>query len=256
MRPSLAGPTHRRVARPLRALVVASFTALALSACGGAPVATVPVPAGAPAGATASAPARPPRRSPVFFHVVGTMHATQVRNALRTGPMSEPREVALQGVDVVLQPRAGGVGIAGRLTQSPLGAKDLGNMEAGLLFGSPGFSLEAAYATRNGYSVESGMAHDSVHVYVRGGLRMRAILGNSGFAVGFRAGYFLPPEQKPLDGENLEGWEGETYLTWVAPRFPISALVGYRIERFAVAGHEQESSALVVGGGFTLGGRR
>lgn len=184
------------------------------------------------------------------------MHVAEVRSGLQTGPTVEPRAVALQGVDVVLLPRRGGIGLAGRLTQSPLGATDLGGVEAGVLVGSPGFAIEGAYAMRNGYSHASGLAHDSVHVYLRGGFRSRAILGNSGFAVGFRTGYFVPMERGDVPEEDIQGWEGETFVTWAAPRVPVSAIVGYRLERFSVSGVEQEVSALVVGAGFTLGARR
>jgi hypothetical protein len=42
----------------------------------------------------------------------------------------------------------------------------------------------------------------------------------------------------------------------VGRRFPLGVHVGYRLERFAVAGMEQQVSALILGSGIILGGRR
>jgi hypothetical protein len=235
--------THRHV--------VLVTLASSLLACGGAPAVTVPVPA-----SSAAAPQTvPARRSPVFLHFAGLLHASEVRGSLVGGAPVTPRAVALGGADFTLQPRNGGIGLAARVTQSDLGAGDLGSIEGGVLLGSPAFAVEGAYVMRNGYSVESGLSHDSVHTFGRGGVRMRGILGNSGAAVHFRAGYFVPIGQS-FDADALQGWEGESTLSWTLPRFPLTIQAGYRLERFFVSGLEQEVSALVVGGGFTFGARR
>jgi hypothetical protein len=195
----------------------------------------------------------PPARA--LFTITGLLHASDVRSGLTTGVLAHARTVALQGVDFLVQPLSGGVGLAGRLTRATTGVGDLASLEGGVLLGAPGFSLEAAYVRRAGYSPTSGLMHDSTYVFGRVGIRMRSTLGNTGFALGGRAGAFIPVGDEGSE-DSARGWEGETSVQWVGRRFPLGVHVGYRLERFAVAGMEQQVSALILGSGIILGGRR
>jgi len=191
--------------------------------------------------------------SPISLQIAGVMQMTEVRSALlQNTPLD--RAVSLAGLDVVAAPRGRGVGVAARVMQSTGGTGDLAATELGVLVGGRRLLAEAAYVRRAGYSFESGYLHDSTHTFMRAGLRWRDVLGNSPFRLGFRAGFYLPPgEGAPED--RLEGWEGETTLAMQFKRVPLSAQLGYRLERFRVSGMEQEVSALMLGMVYTPGAR-
>lgn len=192
-----------------------------------------------------------PRRSPVHFLLFGYTQSAEVRTT--TGVATQDESGSIGGVEFLLTPRNGGIGIHGRMlsTDGPR------IMEGGLLIGSRRFSLDLAYQMRDGYSpAGAGITNfDSTYAFARGGFRSRANLGNTGFTVGFRAGYYvaIPSDQDP--GPELEGWEGETQLAWSWSRYPLTLLMGYRIERFLVWGIEQEVSAFSIGGGLAFGRR-
>lgn len=198
------------------------------------------------------------RVSAAYFSVIGTLHASQVRSTLLTSAPVPERRVALKGVDVILHPRAGGIGLWGRLGVAeapPVGKQDLGNLEVGVGLGAVPFAVEIGYVQRNGYSGTTGYAHDSTYAFLRGGVRMRGLLGNTGFALSFRGGvYGNDPREDDVEG--VAGWEGETAITYIAPVVPFSMRIAYRIERFGFNGFEQEVSSLVIGSGITFGGRR
>ncbi len=225
-----------------------ALVALALVAL--APLAPAPLAAQGTPADTAGVPPEP-RRSPVHFLLFGYTQSAEVRTT--NGTATQDASGSIGGVEFLLTPRNGGIGVHGRMlsTDGPQ------IMEGGLLIGSRRFSLDLAYQMRNGYSPDGvGITNfDSTYAFARGGFRSRANLGNTGFTVGLRAGYYvaIPSDEDP--GPELEGWEGETQLAWSWSRFPLTLLMGYRIERFLVWDIEQEVSAFSIGGGLAFGRR-
>lgn len=197
---------------------------------------------------SATVPAEP-RRSPVHFLLFGYTQSAEVRNT--NGVTTSDESGSLSGVEFLLTPRNGGIGLHGRMLTSDGPAIT----EGGIVIGSRRFSLDLAYMMRNGFNPVNSLPYDSTYAFARGGFRSRANLGNTGFTLGVRGGYYvgIPSDQDP--GPELEGWEGETQLAWSWSRFPLTVLMGYRIERFMVWGREQEVSALSLGGGVAFGRR-
>ena len=161
--------------------------------------------------------------------------------------------VSLAAVEFAALPRRRGVGAEVRVLQSTGSGADLQQLEAALLVGARNLLVEGAYVRRTGYSVATGFLHDSTHSFARIGLRWAAPLGNSPFAIGFRAGYYLGAgESDPV--EAMKGWEGESSVRMAFRKLPVSAQLGYRLQRFYVSGLEQEVSSLMLGTVYTFGG--
>ncbi len=205
-------------------------------------------PAPAPAATTDTA-FTPKRVSPVQFLLFGLMHSAEVRTS--NGGISDS-SASLKGFEVLLMPRNGGIGLTGRMIGE---ADGLTYTEGGILIGSRRFSIDAAYVMRTGYNPVTFLPFDSTYAFARGGFRSRGNLGNTGFTFGFRAGYYVGIPGKPANDPTLEGWDGETNLYWSWSKFPLTAMLGYRIERFNVWGVEQEVSALTMGAGLAFGRR-
>lgn len=209
-----------------------------------------------PAAAPASAPrdttgtAVEGRRSPVHFLLFGYTQSANVHT--NDGGVTSESSGSLAGVEFLLTPRNGGVGLHGRMLSSDPGPAIT---EGGLVIGSRRFSIDAAYVMRNGYNPVNSLPYDSTYAFARGGFRSRANLGNTGFTLGLRGGYYvgIPSDQDP--GPELEGWEGETQLAWSWSKFPLTLMMAYRIETFTVWGYEEEVSALSIGGGLAFGRR-
>lgn len=174
-----------------------------------------------------------------------------VRSSLLLGTPVPERTVALRGIDLAVRPSRFGFGAHLRVAQSALGSSDLSVAEVGVTLGAPVFSIDATFAQRAGYSPATGLMHDESYPYVRLGLRSQRMLGNSRLSVFFRAAAIAGTDASLT--EPVEGWDGETHVAWTARRVPVRAMLGYRIERFAVAGLEQEVSALLFGVGLVRG---
>ncbi len=157
----------------------------------------------------------------------------------------------IRGLEAFLLPAGGGVGVFGRYHTSNLGAENKPLMqEAGLLLGDASFRLEFAYSARH------HLPQDSVIPLIRAGFGGTTILGTSGVALRLRASYFVPVDRFEGAGENTDGWEGETTLSYTWDRFPLSAHLGYRLERLRVVDFEEENSAITLGFGLWLQRRR
>jgi hypothetical protein len=200
------------------------------------------------AAATEAGAGRPPA---LHVQVSGTMHLAEQRSALLANP-ADDRMVSLGGFELTAWPQRRGLGASARVLQSTGTAPDLGQMEAGLLIGGPTLVAEGTYVRRTGYSSRTGVLHDSTHTFVRAGVRWNTPLGNTPFAIAFRAGYYIGSgETNPV--ESLKGWDGETSVRIGIRGSGVSALLGYRMERFYVSGVEQEVSALLLGTTYTFG---
>lgn len=183
--------------------------------------------------------------------VLVVSQAALVRASLLQGTPVPERAVSLRGVDLAWLPARVGFGAHARIAQSSLGSADLSMAELGLSLGGGAFSVEGTVGQRAGYSPTSGLMHDQSYPYARAGVRSQRFLGNTRFSVSLRGGVLFGVGE--AEAEPVEGWEGETQVSWTAPRIPLRAMVGYRIERFAVAGVEQEVSALLIGFGVVRG---
>ncbi len=152
----------------------------------------------------------------------------------------------------------GGLGIAVRTIGGGTDAPEYS--EFAFLMGTRRFALDIGAAARTGWDsigVAGGGNYDTLHIFPRAGFRSRANLGNTDFSVTLRGLYYvgLPSLDENLPDANLEGWSAETGLSWTWRRFPLTANMGYRIERFKVYSREQETSSFVLGGGLLLGRR-
>jgi hypothetical protein len=169
------------------------------------------------------------------------------RSALVDGEEAPGRASgSIRGLELFVMPKEG-LGIYGRrLTGSFVGTSRPLLEEVGVLLGDPTFRIEAAYVAR------PYVPQDSTLRMVRAGFAGTSRFGTSGVSVRLRGGYFAPIERFKADGEQIEGWEGETSLAYTWDRYPLSAQLGYRIERLRVRDFEEETSALTLGIGIWL----
>jgi hypothetical protein len=189
------------------------------------------------------------RRSPVQFLLFGYTQSSEIRTT--DGVTTSDESGPIAGVEFLLALRSGAFGLHGRLLSTDGPAV----MEGGVVLGSRKFALDLAYMMRDGFNPVNSQPYDSTYAFARAGFRSRANLGNTGFTVGLRGGYYVGIPGSVDPGADLEGWEGESQLAWTWSRFPLTVLMGYRLERFRVWGIEQETSALTFGGGVALGRR-
>ncbi len=203
------------------------------------------------AGVSTARPVHAQRSYPVDLQVYPVTQSAR-RQAIAPGedaPVSSSSTI--RGIEAFLLPSGGGLGIFGRHHTSSLGDTNAPLLqEAGILIGDGGFRLEAAYSARR------HLPQDSVIPFIRGGFAATSVLGTSGVALRLRAGYFVPVDRLQGDSQDTEGWEGETTLTYTWDRLPLSAQLGYRMERLRVVDFEEETSALTLGIGIWLQRRR
>jgi hypothetical protein len=198
------------------------------------------------------------RRSRVYLALMYDLHNTSLRSATG-GTLGATEDVSLGSLDFAMQrSTGGGLGIAVRTIGGGSDAPEY--LEAALLMGSRRFALDLGAAQRTGFDsagFSGGGAYDSTYTFVRGGFRSRANLGNTDFSVSLRALYYVDviPVKDGFPDSELEGWSGETGLSWTWNRFPLTVNMGYRLERFHVFGREQELSSFSIGTGLLLGRR-
>ena len=214
-------------------------SALALTACGGLSQRTATL------------------RSPIHAVLLADVHDARVHSAL--GAVVSPETSAgMVSLDLAMQRAEGnGIGFAGRMILG--GSAAPSSLDASMLVGSRLFAGELGIGTRNGWDPdEAAGTFDIAYPIARFGIRSRANLGNSPFSAHLRAARYvgLPGEADPDFGAvDLTGWSAESGLSWTWQTFPVTANLGYRIERFRVYTHEQEVSSLYLGAGFLLGRR-
>lgn len=179
--------------------------------------------------------------------IAALAHQARVRTAL-DALMPPERAVSQVGVELGAPTFWRPMRVAARVLRATR-ADDLASLDAGVVIGGRFVALEAAYATRGSYSPTSGLAHARTASFARAGLRGRLALGATGFAMHLRGNAYLPT------GDDVEGWDGESGLTFSTPSWPVTATLGYRLERFRIFDVEQEVSSLTFGLGFTLLGR-
>jgi hypothetical protein len=179
--------------------------------------------------------------------IAALAHQARVRTALDALVPPE-RAVSQMGVELGAPTFWRPMRVAARVLRATR-ADDLASLDAGVVVGGRFVALEAAYATRRSYSPTSGLAHARSASFARAGLRGRLALGATGFAMHLRGNAYLPT------GDDVEGWDGESGLSFSPASWPVTATLGYRLERFRIFDVEQEVSSLTFGLGFTLLGR-
>jgi hypothetical protein len=198
------------------------------------------------------------RRSPVYFTLMFDINNARLRTSDNLAAPTES-EPSLGSFEIALQKaHGGGLGIAARSIAGDDNSPSY--VEVALLMGARIFALDLGAAMRTGFDslgFSGGGAFDSTYIFPRAGFRSRANIGNTDFSVQFRGLYYIgiPLGDDALPKDELEGWSGETGLSWTWKRFPLTANLGYRIERFKVFDVEQESSAFTLGAGLLLGRR-
>jgi hypothetical protein len=196
-------------------------------------------------------------RSPIHAVLLADVHDARVHSALG-GVVAPATTAGMVSLDLAMQRAEGnGIGFAGRMILG--GSAAPSSLDASMLVGSKLFAGELGIGTRNGWDPDEAVGtFDIAYPIARFGVRSRANLGNSPFSAHLRAARYvgLPGETDedfgPLD---LTGWSAESGLSWTWQKFPVTANLGYRIERFRVYTHEQEVSSLYLGAGFLLGRR-
>ncbi|MEX2181755.1 MAG: hypothetical protein WD771_06910 [Gemmatimonadaceae bacterium] len=198
------------------------------------------------------------RRSPVYLMMMFDLHNASVRTS-DGGTLQPENKTGLGSLELALQrARGGGLGLAARRIAGGDDAPTY--QEVAFLMGSRRFALDLGAAQRTGFdslTFGGGGDFDSTYTFARAGFRTRANVGNTDFSVQLRALYYIgiPLGDDALPKDELEGWSGETGLSWTWNRFPLTLNLGYRIERFKVFAVEQEVSAFTIGGGLLLGRR-
>jgi hypothetical protein len=186
--------------------------------------------------------------------IAALAHQARVRSAL--GSLMPPeRSVPQMGLELGAPTFWAPLRVHGRLLRATAGSDDLHSMEAGLLLTNRFIGVEASYARRGSYSPSTGLAHGRIAEFGRAGLRTQMGLGGTGLSLHLRANAYVPTWRAESAEDDVEGWDGETGLTYAAPTLPVSATLGYRLERFRIFGVEQEVSALTFAVAFTLLGR-
>jgi hypothetical protein len=202
----------------------------------------MPVPARAQAG---------PERG---LSIAALAHQARVRSAL--GNLMPPeRSVPQVGLELGAPTFWRPLRVHGRVLRATGGGDDLHSMETGLLLTGRFVGVEASYAQRESYSPSTGLAHGRTAEFGRAGVRAQMGLGGTGLSLHLRANAYVPTWRAASAEDDVEGWDGETGLTYAASTLPVSATFGYRLERFRIFGVEQEVSALTFAVAFTLLGR-
>jgi hypothetical protein len=187
------------------------------------------------------------RSWPVELQVTQVYHNVKqyVVDGKRQTP--EPRAGSLQGVEGVLLGKNSGVGLFGRYLSGTVGPVSGQHVrEGGILLGSHDFRIEVGYAER------LGALTDTTYRIVRGGFTGTSDLGTSGLAIRLRANVLVPFERLNGEAKRTLGWEGETGIAYTWNRVPLTASVGYRLERLFDLPRDQELSGLVIGFGLWL----
>ena len=185
------------------------------------------------------------RKSPVHFLLFGYTQSAEIRTT--NGVTTSDESGSISGFEFLLSPRNGGFGLHGRMLTSDGGPNV---MEGGLLIGSRRFSIDLAYMMRDGFNPDlASPNYDSTYAFARGGFRSRANLGNTGFTVGIRGGYYIgiPSDEDPGTGTRGVGRGESARLELV--EVPADRADGLPDRAVQGLGIEQETSALTFGGG-------
>lgn len=119
------------------------------------------------------------------------------------------------------------------------------------LYGRPTLAAELGISRRTGYSEDTDRDLEATYRFYRIGGRITAPLGTTGFSVGARASIYAPADGDSRDGAT--GMDAGTHVRWTSDRFPVTAALEYRNERFTVArGVHQELSVVSLGVGLVL----
>lgn len=172
--------------------------------------------------------------------------------------LAPERHVGQVGLELGVPTPLRALRVYGRALTATQGQDDLRSLDVGLAFGpflSRVLVLEAAFAQRASYSPETGLAHGRVAEFARAGARMRLPLGRSGFALHVTGSGYLPTNQPEDPDDAVTGWLGESGVSYSVRRIPVTAMLGYRIERFRVFAVEQEVSSLTFALGVNMLGR-
>ena len=143
----------------------------------------------------------------------------------------------------------------GRILRSTLGSSDLHSIDAGLVVGWRVLGVAAAYGQRASYDPASGLAHARGAEFGRLGVRLNSSAPTTPFSIHLRGDAYLPAQAADTAANAISGWDAEGGVTWHARRQPLTASLGYRLERFRIFRVEQEVSALTFSLGVAFGGR-
>ncbi len=172
--------------------------------------------------------------------------------------LAAERRVGQVGLELGVPTPLRALRVHGRVLTSTQGQDDLRSLDVGLSLGpflSRAIVLEAAFAQRASYSPRSGLAHGRVAEFARAGARVRLPLGTSGFAMHVFGSGYLPTNQADDPDDAVRGWVAESGVSYSVRQFPVTAALGYRIERFRVFAVEQEVSSLTFSLGVNVLGR-
>lgn len=178
----------------------------------------------------------------------------RVRSAL-DGLVPPERNVPLFGFELTAPTPWRPLRVEARLLRSTRGGVDLRSTEGGVVLAWRFVGVSAAYAQRGSYAPGSGLAHGRNAAFGRLGARLAT--GATAFGLEFhaRADTYLPLKSEPVAADEIRGWDAASGVTWHLARLPVSASLGYRLERFRIFTVEQEVSALTFALGYTIGGR-
>lgn len=181
-------------------------------------------------------------------------HQALVRSAL--GELLPPeRRVSQWGLGLILPTFWPAMHIEGRVLRGERGSIDLRSVDAGVVLGWRSLGLAAAFGQRGSYDPQTGLAHGREAEFSRLGLRLATGDPDAMFTLHLRGDAYLPIQKMEDSADALSGWDAEGGVTWRTRRLPLTASLGYRLERFQIFRVQQEVSALTVALGLAFGGR-
>jgi len=181
-------------------------------------------------------------------------HHALVRSAL--GDLLPPeRRVPQMGIELTLPTPWRALRAEGRFLRSDRGSLDLRSIDAGLVVGGRVLGVAAAFGQRGSYDPGTGFAHGRDAEFGRLGVRLRFGAPDAHFILHLRGDGYVPFDAAENSGDALSGWDAEGGVTWRTRKLPVTASLGYRLERFQIFGAEQEVSALTLALGVAFGGR-
>lgn len=182
------------------------------------------------------------------------VHQALVRSAL--GELIPPeRRVSLLGIELIVPTPWRALRAEARVLRAEQGQVDLRSIDAGLVFGSREVGVAAAFGQRGSYDPETGLAHTREAEFGRVGLRFRVGAPDAHFVLHLRADSYAPIGSMDSPADSISGWDAEGGVSWRGAGHPVTASLGYRLERFRIFGVEQEVSALTFALGVAFGER-
>ncbi|HEY5490112.1 MAG TPA: hypothetical protein VIK25_02865 [Gemmatimonadaceae bacterium] len=193
------------------------------------------------------------RKWPVDLRVVRLSASAQRHEENGLGSVGGTETLSLSGFEASLFGPTAGPGIGARTMSGSMAAGGTFKQnEAFVDIGGRSFALEGAYVRRSTRSTVTSTALDSSSTFVSAGFHSTGRVGANGVILHLRGGYFIPLKKPADKADALEGWEGETGISYAWNRIPLTAFVGYGYQRLRLFQRAEELSSVTLGFGIWM----